>query len=182
MIVVPENFRMTQNFHLVLLLHAHQPCGNFGQVFEKSYEQCYLPFLELLERHPAIHVGLHYSGPLLEWMEENRPDYFALIRQLARRGQVEMVGGGFYEPILIAIPPEDQQEQIARLANYIEHHFGQRPAARGLRSAYGSRSFLQRWRPRGCSTPWWTTFIFSRQVSRRKSFSGRTLRKTAGKR
>ncbi len=132
MIVVPENFRMTQNFHLVLLLHAHQPCGNFGQVFEKSYEQCYLPFLELLERHPAIHVGLHYSGPLLEWMEENRPDYFALIRQLARRGQVEMVGGGFYEPILIAIPPEDQQEQIARLANYIEHHFGQRPAGAWL--------------------------------------------------
>lgn len=123
---------MPQNFHLVLLLHAHQPCGNFGNVFEKSYEQCYLPFLELLEKHPTIHVGLHYSGPLLEWMEQNRPDYFPLIRQLVRRGQVEMVGGGFYEPILIAIPAEDQQEQISRLANYLEHHFGQRPTGAWL--------------------------------------------------
>ena len=123
---------MPQNFHLVLLLHAHQPCGNFGNVFEKSYEQCYLPFLELLDKHPGIHVGLHYSGPLLQWLEGNRPDYFRLIRELTQRGQVEMVGGGFYEPILIAIPPEDQQEQIKRLANYIEEHFGQRPTGAWL--------------------------------------------------
>ena len=123
---------MPQNFHLVLLLHAHQPSGNFGNVFEKSYEQCYLPFLELLEKHPGIHVGLHYSGPLLQWLEGNRPDYFRLIRELVQRGQVEMVGGGFYEPILIAIPPEDQQEQIKRLANYIEEHFGQRPTGAWL--------------------------------------------------
>jgi len=37
------------------------------------------------------------------------------------------VGGGFYEPILAAIPPQDAQEQITRLADYIERHFGTRP-------------------------------------------------------
>ena len=101
---------MPQNFHLVLLIHAHQPCGNFESVFEKAYDSCYLPFLELLEKHPVVHVGLHYSGPLLTWIAENRPDYFPLVRKLADRGQVEMVGGGFYEPILVSIPPKDQHE------------------------------------------------------------------------
>ena len=123
---------MSQKFHLVLLIHAHQPCGNFGNVFEKSYATCYLPFLELLEKHPSIHMGLHYSGPLLSWIFEHRPDYFPLLKTLVDRGQVEMVGGGFYEPILISIPPQDQREQITRLGSYLEKHFGKRPCGAWL--------------------------------------------------
>jgi alpha-amylase len=121
-----------QRFHLSLIVHAHQPCGNFEHVLEKAYDSCYLPFLEVLEKHPGVHVGLHYSGPLLTWFEEHRPAYFALLRKLVQRGQVEMIGGGFYEPILISIPPEDQHEQITRLAAYVEKHFGQRPSGAWL--------------------------------------------------
>jgi 4-alpha-glucanotransferase len=123
---------MPPKFHLSLLIHAHQPCGNFGNVLESCYQKSYLPFLELLEEHPAIHVALHYSGPLLLWIEENHPEYFARLRALAESDQVEMVGGGFYEPILICIPPADQHEQITRLASYIEHHFGRRPSGAWL--------------------------------------------------
>jgi len=123
---------MPQNFHLALLIHAHQPCGNFEHVFERAYKTCYLPFIEQLERHPGIHLGLHYSGPLLTWIEEHRPEYFAQLRTLVQRGQVEMIGGGFYEPILVSIPPEDQHEQVTRLAAYIENHFGQRPSGAWL--------------------------------------------------
>jgi alpha-amylase len=119
-------------FHLVLLIHAHQPCGNFAHVFEQSYERCYLPFLESLEKHPSIHVGLHYSGPLLTWMEEHRPEYFERLKILVRKNQVEIIGGGFYEPILIAIPAADQRVQIIRLADYLEQHFGERPTGAWL--------------------------------------------------
>jgi 4-alpha-glucanotransferase len=118
--------------HLTLLIHAHQPCGNFASVFESCYQKSYLPFVELLEKHPFIHIALHYSGPLLQWIEKNRPEYFAKLRDLVHRGQVEMVGGGFYEPILVSIPPDDQREQITRLSSYIEHHFGKRPAGAWL--------------------------------------------------
>jgi 4-alpha-glucanotransferase len=118
--------------HLTLLIHAHQPCGNFGSVFESCYKKSYLPFIELLEKHPSIHIAIHYSGPLLQWIEKNRPEYFTKLRAMVQRGQVEMVGGGFYEPILVSIPPEDQREQITRLSNYIEHHFGKRPAGAWL--------------------------------------------------
>jgi hypothetical protein len=114
-------------FQLVLLIHAHQPVGNFDDVFERSYTSSYLPFIEVLERHPAIRVGLHYSGPLLEWIERAHPEYFERLAALVKSGQVEMVGGGFYEPVLIAIPPQDRLEQITRLADYIEKHFSARP-------------------------------------------------------
>jgi 4-alpha-glucanotransferase len=118
---------MPERFHLVLLIHAHQPCGNFGHVLEKAYKDSYLPFIELLEKHPGVHMGLHYSGPLLTWIEEHRPEYFSRLKALVRSGQVELIGGGFYEPILVSIPPQDQREQITRLANYLEQHFGHRP-------------------------------------------------------
>ena len=118
---------MPDRFHLVLLIHAHQPCGNFGHVLEKAYKDSYLPFIELLEKHPGVHMGLHYSGPLLTWIEENRPEYFVRLKALVSAGQVELIGGGFYEPILVSIPPEDQREQITRLASYLEDHFGHRP-------------------------------------------------------
>ena len=123
---------MPQKLHLVLLVHAHQPVGNFHHVFEQSYARCYLPFVEVLERHPNVRVGLHYSGPLLTWIEEHHPEYFELLKRLVDQGQVELVGGGFYEPILISIPAVDQQEQIVQLADYVEHHFGKRPSGAWL--------------------------------------------------
>jgi alpha-amylase len=123
---------MPQTFHLALLIHAHQPCGNFEHVFEKAYDDSYHPFLQQLEKHPQVHLGLHYSGPLLTWIEKHRPEYFSRLKNLVQSGQVELVGGGFYEPILVSIPPEDQFEQITRLACYLEKHFGQRPSGAWL--------------------------------------------------
>jgi hypothetical protein len=114
-------------FQFVLFIHAHQPVGNFDDVIERAYAQSYLPFVQVLARHPSIRVGLHYTGSLLEWIERAHPEYFDLLRTLVQRGQVELAGGGFYEPILVAIPPEDRHEQITRLAGYIEKHFGARP-------------------------------------------------------
>jgi hypothetical protein len=123
---------MPQNFHLALLIHAHQPCGNFEDVLERAYETSYLPFVEQLEKHPGVHLGLHYSGPLLTWFEEHRPEYFVRLKKLVQSGQVELVGGGFYEPILVSIPQEDQHEQITRLAAYLEKHFGRLPSGAWL--------------------------------------------------
>jgi hypothetical protein len=119
-------------FNLVLLIHAHQPVGNFDDVMERTYEHSYLPFVECVARHPRVRLGLHYTGSLLEWLAEKHPEYIHRVGALVARGQVEIAGGGFYEPILIAIPHEDQIEQIRRLSHFIEDHFGKPPAGAWL--------------------------------------------------
>jgi 4-alpha-glucanotransferase len=119
-------------FSLSLLIHAHQPAGNFGDVMERTYEKSYLPFVQCVARHPRVRLALHYTGSLLEWLAERHPEYLHQIGALAARGQVEVVGGGFYEPILITIPLEDQIEQIRRLANFVEKQFGKRPTGAWL--------------------------------------------------
>jgi 4-alpha-glucanotransferase len=114
-------------FNLVLIVHAHQPVGNFDAVMEHAYDKSYLPFVEVLSRHPSVRVGLHYSGGLLEWIERAHPEYFDRLEAIVKRGQVELLGGGYYEPILVVIPKKDAQEQIDKLAGYLARHFGKRP-------------------------------------------------------
>jgi hypothetical protein len=113
---------------LLLAVHNHQPVGNFDHVFEKAFNQCYSPFLETLAEYPGVHMALHYSGCLLEWIEEHQPGHIDEIRKLVERGQVEILGGGYYEPILSAIPERDALLQIQTYSDHLEKMFGQRPA------------------------------------------------------
>ena len=112
---------------LILALHDHQPVGNFDGVFEASYRDSYLPFLEVLEGYPEIPFVLHTSGPLLEWLVERRPEYISRVRALVEAGRVEILGGGFFEPILTMIPHRDRVGQIRAFTAYLEDAFGTRP-------------------------------------------------------
>jgi alpha-amylase len=104
-------------------LHNHQPVGNFGDVFEQAYRDSYGPFLELMEQYAEIPFSLHTSGPLMEWLVDRRPEYVERLRQLVKRGQVEIMGGGFYEPILPMIPRRDRVGQIRTYTRYLENLF-----------------------------------------------------------
>jgi hypothetical protein len=115
---------------LILGFHCHQPVGNFPFVFREAYEKSYRPILETLEKAPKVRVSLHYSGPLFEWIEAEERGYFDRVRALVERGQVELWGSGFYEPILPSIPRADRIDQVKMMADRIEKRFGRRP--RGL--------------------------------------------------
>ncbi len=109
---------------LILALHNHQPVGNFDGVFASSYRDSYLPFLEVMEEYPTIPFALHTSGPLLEWLVEHRPEYVARVRQLVEAGRVEILGGGFFEPILTMIPHRDRVGQIRDYTRFLGETFG----------------------------------------------------------
>ncbi|MEK7263590.1 MAG: alpha-amylase/4-alpha-glucanotransferase domain-containing protein [Bacteroidota bacterium] len=111
----------------LIALHHHQPVGNFGSVFEEAHRKSYAPFLQLLEKFPSVKVALHYSGILLEWLKQYQSETFSLIKKLVEREQVEMLGGGFYEPILSSIPKRDQIAQLNKLSQFLENNFGKKP-------------------------------------------------------
>jgi hypothetical protein len=115
----------TINF--LLAVHNHQPVGNFDFVIEDAYRAAYLPFLEVLERHPAIRVGLHNSGCLIDWLLVHHPEYLDRLGTLVERGQIEMLSGGYYEPILSSIPDADREGQVRKLSDWLARRFGRRP-------------------------------------------------------
>lgn len=113
--------------HLLWAVHNHQPVGNFDFVFERAYQRAYRPFLDVLKAHPGVRLSLHYSGILLDWLERHHPEYLRDVRALREAGQVEVLGGGYYEPILPMLPESDRFGQVTALSDRIEALFGERP-------------------------------------------------------
>ncbi len=109
---------------LALVLHNHQPIGNFDHVFEQAYQESYLPFLEVFSRYDPLRMALHTSGPLIEWLDRQHPDYLDRLAELVTAGRVEIVGGAFHEPILAMIPARDRLGQIRSYTRWLENRLG----------------------------------------------------------
>src|SRR5918996_125206 len=110
--------------HFVFGVHFHQPVGNFDHVFEQHLEDVYRPLVERLVEHRFLPVTLHLSGPLLEWLEAHDAAYLDLLGRLAADGHLELLLGGFYEPVLAALPRGDRIEQVAWMREAIRRRFG----------------------------------------------------------
>jgi alpha-amylase len=113
-----------------MVIHDHQPCDNFGWVIEDAFEKAYKPFLDVLEKHPDIKVAMHYSGGLFEWIKTNRPLFFQKIKGLIHNDQIEILSGGFYEPVMSLLSKTDRLQQIQRMNSFIEKELGVK--AKGL--------------------------------------------------
>lgn len=114
---------MSGQVRLILTLHNHQPVGNFDGVFQSAFEDSYVPFLNVLQDFPDLPVVLHISGSLLDWLARNHPEYIVRVREFVRRGQIELLGGPYYEPILAAIPRRDRIGQIQLYKRHLETLF-----------------------------------------------------------
>ncbi len=111
----------------ILGIHAHQPVGNLPEVFAEAYRRSYVPFLDVLSEFPQVPFALHYSGVLFDWLEATHPEFLDRLAGFIARGQVELLTGGYYEPILAAIPDADKVGQIQRMTSYLASRFGVRP-------------------------------------------------------
>ena len=108
-------------------IHCHQPVGNFEHIFDESYQRCYLPFIETMERHPRIKFTVHYSGILYDWFMKKHPEFLELLSKMIKRGQVEVLVAGYYEPIIPIIPDADKLGQIKMQSDFIKEKFKTSP-------------------------------------------------------
>lgn len=118
---------MAERLRLALVFHQHQPAGNPPSIYREVTERAYAPLVAALYRHAGVRATLHFSGPLLDWLEGNRPDVIGDLTDLLRRGQIELLSGGYYEPILPGVPRRDAVAQIRALSDRISGLFGRRP-------------------------------------------------------
>lgn len=108
-------------------IHCHQPVGNFDFVFDEAYHKSYQPFLNVAEKFPEFKLNIHYTGILLEWIRMHYPGHIRQLKKMGASGQVEYLGGGFYEPILSVIPEEDRIGQIRKQSRWVKKHLKQEP-------------------------------------------------------
>jgi 4-alpha-glucanotransferase len=114
--------------NLSIVIHNHQPVDNADDVIESVYSRAYLPFVRTLSEFPDVKANLHYTGYLLEWIESKHPELIDLLRRMVRSGQVEVIGGGYYEPIMPTIPDRDAIGQVRLESEKISGMFGHAPS------------------------------------------------------
>ncbi|HVO39482.1 MAG TPA: alpha-amylase/4-alpha-glucanotransferase domain-containing protein, partial [Spirochaetia bacterium] len=112
---------------LILGTHNHVPIGMDQESIEKAYQTAFKPLLAVLYSYPDFPLVLHYSGVLMEWLEEYHPEFLMLLSEMVKRGQVEMLGGGYYDPILPLIPTNDKLGQLEKLTTWLRARFEMRP-------------------------------------------------------
>lgn len=115
---------MPNPIRLALVLHNHQPVGNFEHVFEQNYQESYRAFLDVFERYDSLRITLHTSGSLMEWLDARHPEYVDRLAALVRQGRIEVLGGAFYEPILAMLPSRDRLGQIRDYTAWLQRRLG----------------------------------------------------------
>ena len=113
--------------NFLLGFHCHQPVGNFESVLKEVHNKSYSPLIRTLLKYDSCKFCLHISGYLLEWIVKNDPELIKLIREGVAHNKVEMLGGGYYEPILASIPLSDRIKQLEMLNKAIKKYFGVYP-------------------------------------------------------
>ncbi len=113
--------------YFLFCVHNHQPVGNFIHVMEEAFQKAYLPFIQTLQKYPFMKISIHYSGVLWDFFKERHPEFLKVLKELVKKGQLEMITGGYYEPILAVIPDEDKIGQILLLSQTIETEMGVKP-------------------------------------------------------
>lgn len=112
---------------LIFTVHNHQPVGNFDHVIREAFEKSYKPFIDLVFDLKYPKVCFHFSGILYDWLEKNEPYCLDKIKEMVFRNQIEILSGGYYEPILGVIPERDRISQIKKLNDYINKKFNFSP-------------------------------------------------------
>lgn len=111
---------------VILGVHYHLPIGTPYEEFKKIYSTRIMPFFQILYNYSQFPVVVHFSGNTFEHIEKQRDGFFMLLNDMVKRKQLELCGGGFYEPAMTLLQTPDRVAQIELLTTYIRKCFGKR--------------------------------------------------------
>ncbi|MHA2183783.1 MAG: alpha-amylase/4-alpha-glucanotransferase domain-containing protein [Promethearchaeota archaeon] len=112
-----------RKIHLPIVFHFHQPTDQLDFIYEDVFEKSYEPLINSIYQFPNVKFTLHFSGNLLEWLIDNKPQFIEKLKAMAKKGQIEIIGGGYYEPIFALIPYRDKIAQMKKLSDLIKSEF-----------------------------------------------------------
>jgi hypothetical protein len=120
------------NLSVCLGLAADNAGLSFPEKYESNYQQVYKPAISYLYAHPECLFTFSFLGEQLEWCRRKHPEFLEIIHSLLRRKQIEILGGGYYDPVFPLLFPLDRSGQVETLSSELRHTFGKRPRGMSL--------------------------------------------------
>jgi hypothetical protein len=121
--------------HLTPFFHGNLQYAEFHpDSVPDIVEQSYLPTLRYFADRPEFKAVFEYSGVSLEWMAARWPETIDLLRRMLQRGQIELLGSTYADPILPLIPLSHARRHLARFSAIYNELFGdlKGPAPEGV--------------------------------------------------
>lgn len=109
---------------------------------EQQYSSVLKKIISYLYANPASAFVFSFSGPQLEWLDKNHPEFLQLLKELVARKQVEVLGGGYYNPVFPLLSPVDRTGQIDLLTSEIRRITGKRPRGMSILSSAWDHSLI----------------------------------------
>ena len=99
---------------LNLNLELYSGSTNFNSVSEYKmiYDNYYKPLVSFLYANPDFSFSFYFSGPEFEYIKKKNPEFLEILKKLVDRKQVELIGGGFYNPVFPLLFPMDRSGQV----------------------------------------------------------------------
>ena len=95
--------------------------------YDKVYQSVYKPLAKFLYSHPDFKFSFSFTGPQLIFYKKKHTEFITILKELVERNQVELLGGGFYSPVLPLLFQVDRNTQIDMLSTEIRQTIGKRP-------------------------------------------------------
>ena len=104
-----------------------QSIDNNAEILDKSYQSVYKPVLKFLYSHSSFPLSFFFTGTQLQFFKKRKNELITIIREMADRSQVEILGGAYYDAPLPLLNSVDRNGQIDFLTSEIRLTFGKRP-------------------------------------------------------
>lgn len=100
---------------------------NNSSEYKMVYDNFYKPLLSYLYAHDKFKFSFYFSGPLFDYIKHKNPELIEILKKLLNRKQIEILGGGYYNPIFPLLFPQDRTGQVEMLSSTIRQNLGKRP-------------------------------------------------------
>lgn len=103
--------------------------SNFTDIsdYKTVYEKMYKPLISFLYAHQECPFSFYFSGLEFDFIRQKNPEFIEILRKLVNRKQVEILGGGYYNPVFPLLFPQDRTGQVELLSSAIRKSVGKRP-------------------------------------------------------
>lgn len=101
-------------------------------LIDKDYKMVYAPLIKFLFSHPNFKFSFSFYGSEISYFKKRRNELISICKSMLERNQIEILGGGFYNPILPLLFPVDRNGQIDMLSSEIRQSFQKRPRGASL--------------------------------------------------
>ena len=117
-----------KNMHLCFCVQLS--ISYLQQIDKNDNASLYKAFFSGIQAEEKLPLTIFAAGSFLEWQKGKRQAYSMLLNNMLSRKQIELLGGGYYQPYLSLLPASDVIGQIEMMTSAIRTQFGKRP--RGL--------------------------------------------------